>query len=87
MDVKYVVAKELQQNRAVKKECIRKLAGLPKGTLRAEKRNGKTYYRTRRDGKSVYVKNGDSKIISLLKERKRLETMVKVIDKNIQEES
>lgn len=84
MDVKYVVAKELQQSRAARKECIRKLSGLPEGTLRAEKRNGKIYYRTRRDGKSVYVKREDSEIVGLLKERKRLETMVKVIDKNIE---
>ena len=83
MDINQMAARELKQIHVTRKKCLERISELPKGTLRMEVRHGKSYYRTRREGKSIFLKADDAQFIDLLKERKRLETKVKIIDSNI----
>ena len=83
MNIKRIAERELRQNIADREKCLQRLSELPEGTLRIEKRNGKAYYRMRAGGKDAYLRISDKDIVEMLKERKRLETVLKVVDGNI----
>ena len=60
MKIKPLIEKELIRNLNAREDFKEKLASMPEGSLRADIRGDKVYYSRRINGKSYYIKSGNT---------------------------
>ncbi len=82
MDIKRLLEIELNDERIREGRYRAILSGLPRGTLTASQKNGRSYYKRSVDGNYKYIGDGCAELVRKLKLRKFLETSLSVINSN-----